>query len=138
MKSVGAHCLTLKRVEFVDVDAGLVTEQQHQYGQTDGGFGSSDGQDEKHKNLARHVVQVVGKRHEIHVDRQQHQLNRHEQHDQVLAVQKNTNDRQRKQHAAQRKKMSQAQYHDCFSSAAAMAAGAATTDCILTMVSRSP
>jgi hypothetical protein len=38
------------------------------------------------------ITQVVGKSHEIHVDREQHQLNGHQQDDQVLPIQEDADD----------------------------------------------
>jgi hypothetical protein len=87
----------LSVLSLVHVDAGLVAEQQHQDGQADGRLGGSHRQDEEHEHLAVHVAQVVRKRHEVHVDRQQHQLDGHQQHDQVLAVQEDADHRQREQ-----------------------------------------
>jgi hypothetical protein len=48
-----------------------------------------------------HVTQEVRESHKIHIDRQEHQLNGHQQHNQILSVQKDTDDRQGKQHGAQ-------------------------------------
>src|SRR5688572_31410173 len=65
---------TLERVEFVYVDARLVAEQQDQQREADGRFGRRHRQDEEHEDLAVHVAQVVRESHEVHVDREQHQL----------------------------------------------------------------
>jgi hypothetical protein len=43
----------------------------------------------------------VGESHKIHIDRQEHQLNGHQQHNQILSVQKDTDHSQCKQHGAQ-------------------------------------
>ena len=51
---------------------------------------------------AVHIAHVMGERNKIGIHRQQHQLDRHQQHNQVLAVKKNTYDRHRKEHGAQR------------------------------------
>src|SRR5215208_5409767 len=77
----------LERVEFVDVDVGLVAEQQDQDRQPDGRLRSRHRQDEEDEHLAVHVAQVVGEGDEVHVDREQHQLDGHQQHDEVAAVQ---------------------------------------------------
>jgi hypothetical protein len=55
--------------------------------------------------LAVQVTQVVGERHEVHVDREQHQLNRHQQDDQVFTVQEDADHRERKQNRAQSEKV---------------------------------
>src|SRR5688572_29240325 len=78
---------TLERVELVDVDVRLVAEQQDQQRQPDGRLGGRHRQDEEHEDLSVHVAQVVGEGNEVHVHGQQHQLDGHQQDDQVLAVQ---------------------------------------------------
>jgi hypothetical protein len=92
--------LTLERIEFVHTDAGLVAEQQHQNSEPYGGLGGCHRQDEKHEYLTVHVIQVMGKRYEIRIHCKQHELDRHQQHDQVASVQKDTYDRQGKQNGA--------------------------------------
>jgi hypothetical protein len=47
-----------------------------------------------------HVTQVVRESHKIHIDRQEHEFNGHQQHNQILSVQENTDDRQCEQHGA--------------------------------------
>ena len=81
---------------------GAVAEQHHQDRQADGRFGRRHRQDEEHEDLPGHVAQVMREGDEVHVDRQQHQLDGHQQHDQVLAVQEDADHRQREQDAAQR------------------------------------
>ena len=95
--SVGS---TAEGVEGVRVDIGLIAEQQHQDGQANSRLSSSDGQNEKHKNLSMHIAQVMGERNEVHVHSQQHQFNSHEQDDQILAIQKYTDHCQSKQHCS--------------------------------------
>ena len=48
--------------------------------------GSGDGENKEDKNLTVHVTQIIGERNEVHIDRQQHELNGHEQNDQIAAV----------------------------------------------------
>src|SRR5690606_29755673 len=50
-------------------------------------LGGGDGEDEEHEHLAGGVVQVAGEGDEIHVGGEQQELDRHEDDDQVLAVQ---------------------------------------------------
>ncbi len=47
------------------------------------------------------ITEEIGKGDEVHVDGQQHQLDRHQQDDDVLAVQEDTRDAQAKQDGAQ-------------------------------------
>lgn len=114
---------TLEGVEIFRIDAGLVAEQKHQDRQTDGRLGRCHCQDEEHEHLSVHVTQIAGEGHEVHVDGQEHQLDGHQQHDQVLAVQKNANDGEREQHGAQRQVMAQSQRH-AFVSTAVVASAA--------------
>src|SRR5690606_5707371 len=116
---------TLERVEFLGADRAAVAEQQHEDGQADGGFGRGHGQDEEHEHLAMHVAQVVREGYEVHVDGQQHQLDGHEQHDQVLAVEEDPDHRQREQDRADREKVSECQSHDALPSSWAAGAGSA-------------
>ena len=78
------------------------------------------------------------KSHEIQIDGQQHQLDGHEQHNQILAVEKNADDSYRKQNCAQYQAMRQC--HRFVSSAGAAAsstAGAACVACMETTTKRS-
>src|SRR6218665_1785146 len=108
-------------VEVFRVDAGMVAHQQHQDGQADGRFGGGHRHDEEHEHLPVHVAQVMGERDEVGVDRQQHQFDRHQQHDQVLAVQEDPCHRQREQHRPQHEEMAQGQRHAFFSPATGVA-----------------
>ena len=74
--------------------------------------------------------------HEIGVHRQQHQLDGHQQHNEVFAVKENANDRQGEQHSAQRQIVSQGDIHDLGSSLAACKT-ACCTGSIFTMRSLS-
>jgi hypothetical protein len=59
-------------------------------------LGGGDSQDEEHEDLPGKILQVVGKSDEVHVHRQQHQLDRHQYDDQVLAVEEDADDADRK------------------------------------------
>lgn len=74
------------------MDALEVTEQHDQNGQTYRGFSSSNSQDEENENLAGEILEEMGKRDEIHVDRKQHQLDGHQQDDQVFPVKEDADD----------------------------------------------
>ena len=50
-------------------------------------FGRRHRQDEEHEHLAVDVAEVARERDEVEIDREQHQLDAHQQHDDVLAVQ---------------------------------------------------
>src|SRR5512140_3557585 len=117
-------CSALEGVEFVDQEVGLVAEQQHQDRQADRRLRRGDRQDEEHEDLSVHVAQVIGERDEVHVDGQQHQLDRHQQHDQVAPVQEDADHREAEQHGAQREEMSEGESHALFSAAPARGAAA--------------
>src|SRR5262249_32878066 len=51
------------------------------------------------------VAQVMGEGDEVHVDRKQHELDRHQQDDHVLAVEKDSHDADGEQHRAENQEM---------------------------------
>src|ERR1700674_2737052 len=99
--------LSLQAVEIIDVDGLQVAEKHHQDRQTDRGLRRGNGQYEEYENLSGDVVQVIREGDEIHVDREQHQLDRHQQDDDVLAVQKDPDDADREQDRAEDQEMRQ-------------------------------
>src|SRR3569832_2365902 len=131
--------LALKGVQVVHADVVLVAEQQHQDREADRAFRSGHGEDEEHEHLAVHVAQVVGERHEVGVDRQQHQFDAHQQHDQVAAVQEDADDGQREEHRAERQEVAQGEAHALVSAVSATGTngGATTVGSILMMCRRS-
>jgi hypothetical protein len=97
--------LAFERVQLIHVDTGFISEQQYQNSQTNSGLCSSDRQNKEHKNLTVHVTQVVRKRYEVGIYSKQHQLNRHQQDNQIFTVQKDANDGQCKKHRSKYQKM---------------------------------
>src|SRR6202049_2331268 len=87
----------LQRVEIFDFDAAALAKHHDQDREADGGFGGGHGQYEEHENLAADVAQIARKRDEVEIDGKQHELNAHQQHDDVLAVQEHAADRNREQ-----------------------------------------
>src|SRR4051812_9389187 len=88
-------------VEVFDIDGLQVAEKNHQDCESDGGLGGGHGENEKHENLTRGVAEIMRKRDEIHVHRQQHELDRHQQDQHVLAVQEYADHADREQDRAQ-------------------------------------
>src|SRR5690606_30756667 len=129
--------LALEAVEIVDVDGRQVTEENHQDGQADRSFCGGDGQNEDHEHLAVKVIHVAGERNEIHVDGEQHQLDGHQQNDQVLAVQEDSDDGDAEQHRAENQIMRQRDHALLPSWPSAGAAGASTSAAIFTTRTRS-
>src|SRR5690348_9455686 len=93
-------CSALHAVDVGDVDRAARTEQQHQDRQADGSFRRGHGENEEHENLPRDVAEETRERHEVHVHGEQHQLDRHQQHDHVLAVDEQAGDGDAEQHRA--------------------------------------
>ena len=87
------------------MDALEVTEQHHEDGEADGRFGSRDDEYEKHEQLPRQIGKEVRKRNEVHIDRQQHQFEGHQQNNQVLAIEEYSDDADREQDRAQNQKV---------------------------------
>src|SRR5581483_5995230 len=79
----------------------------------DGGFRGGDGEDEEHEYLPRRVAEEVREADEVQVHREQHQLDRHEQPDQVPAVEEDADDAHRKEHRAEHQVVGEADRH-CF------------------------
>src|SRR3990167_904033 len=80
--------LSLQAVEVFDMNRTQIAEQHDQDGQADGSLRRGDRQDEKDEDLPRRIVQVAGEGDKIDVDGEQHQLDRHQQDDEILPVEK--------------------------------------------------
>src|SRR6185436_1487254 len=91
----------LQAVEIFDVDGLQVAEQHDQDRETDRRLCGGDGQDEKYENLAGRVAEIVRKRDEIHIDGEQHELDRHQQDDHILAIEENPDHADREQDRTQ-------------------------------------
>ena len=65
----------------------------------------ADGKDEENEDLAVNVTQIVRKRDEVHVHGKQHQFDRHQQDDHILAVEENAQHAYGKQNAAEHQVM---------------------------------
>src|SRR5690606_7798730 len=95
-----------------------------------------DRQDEEHEQLAGRVAEPAREGDEVDVDRQQHQLDRHQQHDDVLAVEEDAREADAEQHRAQRQHVSKGD-HAWPSPSAFGASGAAFSAGMETMRRRS-
>ena len=76
--------ITLQLVQIGNINRLSVTVHQHHNCQTDGGFGSSDGQYEEYENLSGGIAQMLREGDKVEVYRQKHQLDRHQQDQHVL------------------------------------------------------
>src|SRR5690554_1877263 len=97
----------LHHVDVFDGDGAAVAEIDHQDRQADGRFRGRHGQDEEGKDLANEIIQVGREGHQIDVDRKQHELDRHQDHDDVLTVQEDAQDPQGKEDCGHRQVVSQ-------------------------------
>src|SRR4051794_16503872 len=106
-------------IDFGHVDRVPGAEQGDQDGQADGGLRGGHGQDEEHEDLPVRITELARERDEVDVHRQQHQLDRHQQHDDVLAVEEDAGDADAEQHRAQREQVAQGDHGLTSGSAAA-------------------
>jgi len=84
--------LPAKFAKVIDMDRLAVAKEHYKDRQTNPCFGCRHGQDEKDKDLAVDIAQEMRKGNKVGIDRQQHQLNAHQEHDEVLAVEENSHD----------------------------------------------
>src|SRR5262249_43114284 len=82
-----------------------------QDGEADRRFGGRDREHEQREDLADEVVQEARERHQIDVDGEQDQLDRHQDDDDVLAVDEDAEDAEREQDRADREIVSQSEVH---------------------------
>src|SRR5687768_17213233 len=74
--------------DVFDLDRAAVAEIDHEDGEADRRLGGRHGQHEHREDLADEVVEQYREGDEVDVDREQHQLDRHHDDDDVLAVEK--------------------------------------------------
>ena len=92
--------LPFEEINLGDIDRFPVSENGDDDRQTDGYLCGSNGHYKKHEYLTVALPQLAGERHKREVDRIQHQLDAHEDHDRVSAC-KNTNNPDSKEDGAQ-------------------------------------
>src|SRR5690625_1268280 len=101
--------LPLEQIDVGDVDRAPVAEQRYQDRQSDRRLCGRNGEDEEHENLPRRLAELAREGDEVDVDREQHQLDRHQQDDDVLAVQEDAGHGDAEQHRAKRQEMPEGQ-----------------------------
>src|SRR5690242_13834630 len=89
--------LPLHEVDVFDGDAAAVAEIDDEDGEADRRLGGGDGQHEHGEDLSDEVVQKGREGDEVDVDGEQHELDRHEDDDDVLPVEKDAEDADREQ-----------------------------------------
>src|ERR1700738_2850352 len=103
--------LPFHHIDVLDPDRAAIAEVDDENGEANCRFGRSDRQDEHREGLAHEVVQKDRERDEVDADRKQHQLDRHQHDDHVLAVQKDAEDPQREQDCRHRQVMRETDRH---------------------------
>src|SRR5665647_128842 len=102
---------TLHNIDVFDRNRTAVAEIDHEDGKADRRFRGSDRKHEQRIDLADDVAEMGGEGDQIDVDRQQDQLDRHQDDDHVLAVEEDAENPERKQDRGDREIMSEADGH---------------------------
>src|SRR5258708_14059587 len=111
-KTIAAYTRsTFHLIDVLDRDGAAVPEIDHQDGEPDRRLGGGDGEDEHREQLPDHVVQEGREGDEVDVDRQQDQLDRHQDDDDVPAIEEDAEDAEREQDRGDRQVVGQADHH---------------------------
>src|SRR4029079_19144044 len=111
--------LAFHQIDVFDGNRAAIAEVHHQNRKSDRRFRSRDGQHQQREHLADDVAEEGRKRHQINVHREQDQFDRHQDNDDVLAVEEDAEDSQRKQDRANREIVSKTDRHCTHSAASA-------------------
>src|SRR5665213_730051 len=103
--------LTPHHPDVLDPDRPAVAEINQQNGEPDSGFRRRHRQHEHREDLADQIVEHDREGNEIDVDREQHQLDRHQDDDDVLAVEKNPENPEREEDCRDGQVMSEPDRH---------------------------
>jgi hypothetical protein len=87
---------TLHHINIFYRDRSSIAVEDDEYGKANGCLGGGDGQYEQGKDLAGQISEIGGKGDKVDVDRQKDELDRHQNYDDVLAVEKDAGDSKRK------------------------------------------
>src|SRR4029077_16577665 len=101
----------LHHVDVLDRDCAAVAEVDDEDRETDRSLRRGNRQHEHGEGLADEIVKKDRKRHEVDADRQQHQLDRHQHDNDVLAVHEDPEDAQREKDRSHPKIMSETNHH---------------------------
>src|SRR5580704_5930126 len=88
-KTMAAYISALHHVDVLNRDGAAVAEIDHKNGKPDCRFGGGDGEHEQGEDLADQIAQIGREGHEIDAHRQEDQFHRHQDDDDVLAVEEN-------------------------------------------------
>src|SRR6266851_6648908 len=99
--------LSLEAAQVVHVDRAQVAEERDEDREPDRRLGRRHREDEEHEHLAGEVAQLVREGDEVRVDGKQHQLDRHQQDDEVLPVEEDADHADREEERAEDEVMAQ-------------------------------
>src|SRR6478752_2826843 len=111
--------LALHQIDVFNRDRAAVAEIHHQYRQTDRRFRRGHREHQQREHLADDVAEESRERHQIDVHRKQNQFDRHQDDDDVLAVEEDAEDPEREQDRTDREIVSKADRHCTHSAASA-------------------
>src|SRR4029079_6190304 len=111
--------LALHQINVFNRDRTAVAEIDHQHRKADRCFGRGDCQHQQREHLADDVAKEGRERHQVDVDGEQDQLDRHQDDDDVLAIQEDAEDPEREQDGADREIVPQTNSHFTHSAASA-------------------
>src|SRR5665811_530126 len=101
----------LHQIDVFDRDRAAVAVVDHEDGKPNRRVRGRDGEHQKRKNLADDVAEMGGEGDQIDVDREQDQLDRHQDDEHVLAVEEDAENPEREQDRGDREIMSKADGH---------------------------
>src|SRR6202011_5228367 len=110
-KTIAWYISTLHQVHVFDRDRAAVAEIDHQDGQPDRRFRRRHGEHDEREHLADDVAEAGREPHQVDVDREQDQLDRHQDYNHVLAVEENAENPEREQDRGDREVMAEADDH---------------------------
>src|SRR6478672_1733431 len=105
------HALALHQIDVLNRDRAAVAVEHDQNGKPDRRFRRCNRQHQQRVDLSNDVAKMGREGDEIDVDCEQDQLDRHQDDDDVFAVQENTEDPQREQDCGNRQKVTEANGH---------------------------
>src|SRR2546423_9973713 len=111
--------LAFHQIDVFNGNRPAIAEVHHQHGETDRRFRSRHGQHQQREHLSDDVAEEGRKCDQINVHREQDQFDGHQDDDDVLPVEKDAEDSQRKQDCPYRKIVSKTNRHCTHSAASA-------------------
>src|SRR5438270_3398583 len=109
----------LHQIDVFNRDRAAIAVVHYEHGKTDRRFRRGHCEYQQREHLADNVAQEGRERHQVDVDREQDQLDRHQYDNDVLAVEEDAEDTERKENCADRKIMPKPDRHRTHSAASA-------------------